>query len=161
MYSVSADFVNPVPEEISEKTIDDDSLSVASSEQDFNDAGISEISNQESKIAYHKSLMDSLQIEDEFTEWLLKERLLITKNVAVELDPNNNNIENTLNLKQLSTNELSLKPDSEKFQNSSKTFIELDVPPNEANVVKVNNGANEEIPVPDNKYTGTIKSEII
>lgn len=146
MYSVSADFVNPVPEEISEKTIDDDSLSVASSEQDFNDAGISEISNQESKIAYHKSLMDSLQIEDEFTEWLLKERLLITKNVAVE---------------QLSTNELSLKPDSEKFQNSSKTFIELDVPPNEANVVKVNNGANEEIPVPDNKYTGTIKSEII
>lgn len=54
---------------------DEDVISVGSSEQDFDDGGISEISNQELKRAHHKSFLDSLQFEDDFNEWLMKERL--------------------------------------------------------------------------------------
>lgn len=54
---------------------DEDVISVGSSEQDFDDGGISEISNQELKHAHHKSFLDSLQFEDDFNEWLMKERL--------------------------------------------------------------------------------------
>lgn len=99
IYTVSADYVRQVPEPnikenftANESIIDEDSLSVDSSEQDFEDGGISEISNQESKIAYHKSLLDSLQVEDEFNEWLMKERLNKPSSKSViEIDSNNNN----------------------------------------------------------------------
>lgn len=88
LYTVSADYVMPVPASkpdqcikdpiislTTENNVDEDSASVVSSEQDFEDGGISEISNQESKKLYHKSLLDSLQLDDEFTEWWKKERV--------------------------------------------------------------------------------------